>query len=281
MEQTNEMIEQLKADLSGATTYSDLMGKDGAIKNLLDKSIEQMLDSELTEHLGYPRHSPAGNNSGNNRNGKTRKKLKNENGEIEISVPRDRNGNFDPIIVKKYERTIGPIEDKIISMYAKGMTTRDIQSHVTELYGIDISPTLVSNITNKLIDLAEEWHSRALEKVYPIIFLDAIHYKIRDEDTRKVVSKAAYTCLAIDTEGHKDLLGLWVSETEGANFWLTVLTELKNRGVEDIFIACIDGLKGFPEAINSVFPKTEIQLCVIHQTCLQQASQKYAKIYCF
>jgi len=265
MELTNEMIEQLKADLSGATTYRDLMGKDGAIKNLLAKSIEQMLDSELTEHLGYPRHSPAGNNSGNNRNGKTRKRLKNDNGEIEISVPRDRNGNFDPIIVKKYERTIGPIEDKIISMYAKGMTTRDIQSHVTELYGINISPTLVSNITNKLIDLAEEWHSRPLEKVYPIIFLDAIHYKIRDEDTRKVVSKAAYTCLAIDAEGHKDLLGLWVSETEGANFWLTVLTELKNRGVEDIFIACIDGLKGFPEAINSVFPKTEIQLCVIHQ----------------
>ncbi len=148
MERTNEMIEQLKADLSGATTYRDLMGKDGAIKNLLAKSIEQMLDSELTEHLGYPRHSPAGNNSGNNRNGKTRKRLKNDNGEI---------------------------EDEIISMYAKGMTTRDIQSHVTELYGIDISPTLVSNITNKLIDLAEGWHSGPLEKVYPIIFLDAIH----------------------------------------------------------------------------------------------------------
>ncbi len=265
MELTNEMIEQLKADLSGAKTYSDLMGKDGAIKNLLAKSIEQMLDSELTEHLGYSKHSPEGINSGNNRNGRTKKRLKNDNGEIEISVPRDRNGSFDPIIVKKYERTIGPIEDKIISMYAKGMTTRDIQAHVTELYGIDISPTLVSNITNKLIDLAEEWHSRPLEKVYPIIFLDAIHYKIRDENTRKVVSKAAYTCLAIDSEGHKDLLGLWVSEAEGANFWLNVLTELKNRGVEDIFIACIDGLKGFPEAINSVFPKTEIQLCVIHQ----------------
>lgn len=265
MEVTEKMIDQLKADLSKAKTYEDLMGKDGAIKKLIANSLEQMLECELTEHLGYDKYSPIGKNSGNSRNGKTHKTLKNDNGEIEITVPRDRNANFDPVIVKKYEKTIGPIEDKIISMYAKGMTTRDIQTHVTELYGIDISPTLVSNITNKLIDLADQWHSRPLEKVYPIIFLDAIHYKIRDEGTRKVVSKAAYTCLAIDIEGHKDLLGLWVSETEGANFWLTVLTELKNRGVEDIFIACIDGLKGFPEAINSVFPKTEIQLCVIHQ----------------
>lgn len=265
MELTNEMIQQLKADLEDVKTYTDLMGKDGAIKNLIANSLEQMLDSELTEHLGYPPHSATGNNSGNSRNGKTRKTLKNDNGEIDISVPRDRNGDFEPIVVKKYERTIGPIEDKIISMYAKGMTTRDIQSHVTELYGIDISPTLVSNITNKLIDLAREWHSRPLERTYPIVFFDAIHYKSRDEDTKKVVSKAAYTCLAVDKEGHKDLLGLWVSETEGANFWLTVLTELNNRGVQDIFIACIDGLTGFPEAINSVFPKTEIQLCVIHQ----------------
>ena len=265
MELTEKMIEQLKADLSKSKTYDDLMGKDGAIKKLIAKSLEQMLESELTEHLGYDKYSPVGKNSGNSRNGKTHKSLKNDNGEIEITVPRDRNGEFDPIIVKKYEKTIGPIEDKIISMYAKGMTTRDIQTHVNELYGIDISPTLVSNITNKLIDLADQWHSRPLEKTYPIVFFDAIYYKIRDEDTRKVVSKAAYTCLAIDTEGHKELLGLWVSEAEGANFWLTVLTELKNRGLEDIFIACIDGLKGFPEAINSVFPKTEIQLCVIHQ----------------
>lgn len=180
-------------------------------------------------------------------------------------------GNFgraiplgDPVIVKKYEKTIGPIEDKIISMYAKGMTTRDIQSHITELYGLDISPTLVSNITERIVDLAKEWQNRPLEKIYPIIFLDAIHYKVRN-DSNKVTSKGAYTCLAIDMEGKKDLLGLWVSETEGANFWLNVLTELKNRGVEDIFIACIDGLTGFPEAINTVFPKTEIQLCVIHQ----------------
>ena len=264
MELTEEMIEQLKADLAKAKTYDDLMGKDGAIKKLIANTLEQMLESELTEHLGYERYSPVGKNSGNSRNGKTHKTLKNDNGQIEISVPRDRNGEFDPVIVKKYEKTVGPIEDKIISMYAKGMTTRDIQSHITELYGIDISPTLVSNITDKIVVLAEEWQNRPLEKKYAIVFLDAIHYKVRDT-SKKVVSKAAYTALAVDMEGHKDLLGLWVGESEGANFWLNVLTELKNRGVEDIFIASIDGLKGFPEAINSVFPKTEIQLCVIHQ----------------
>lgn len=264
MKLTEEMIEQLKADLSKAKNYNDLMGKDGAIKKLISKTLEQMLESELTEHLGYERYSPEGKNSGNSRNGKYHKTLKNDNGEIELTVPRDRNGEFDPVIVKKYEKTIGPIEDKIISMYAKGMTTRDIQSHITELYGLDISATLVSNITNKIIDLAQEWQNRPLEKIYPIVFFDAIHYKIRDE-SKKVISKAAYTCLAVDIQGHKDLLGLWIGEAEGANFWLNILTELKNRGVEDILIASIDGLKGFPEAINTIFPKTEIQLCVIHQ----------------
>ena len=219
---------------------------------------------KLTEHLGYEKHSPIGKNTGNSRNGKTYKRLKNDNGEIEITVPRDRNGEFDPVIVKKYERTIGPIEDKIISMYAKGMTTRDIQSHIQDLYGLDISPALVSNITDKIVHLAIEWQNRPLENIYPIVFFDAIHYKVRD-DSKKVVSKAAYTCLAVDLEGRKDLLGLWISETEGSNFWLNVLTEIKNRGVKDILLASIDGLKGFPDAINTVFPNTEIQLCVIHQ----------------
>ena len=264
MKLTEEMIEQLKADLSKAKSYEDLMGKDGAIKKLLSNTLEQMLEAELTEHLGYEKHSPIGKNTGNSRNGKTHKTLKNDNGEIEITVPRDRNGEFDPVIVKKYERTIGPIEDKIISMYAKGMTTRDIQSHIQDLYGLDISPTLVSNITDKIVHLAVEWQNRPLENIYPIVFFDAIHYKVRD-DSKKVISKAAYTCLAVDLEGRKDLLGLWISEAEGSNFWLNVLTELKNRGVKDILLASIDGLKGFPEAINAVFPNTEIQLCVIHQ----------------
>jgi transposase-like protein len=264
MELTEKMIEQLKADLSKAKTYEDLMGKEGAIKKLISQSLEQMLESELTEQLGYERYSPAGKNSGNSRNGKTHKTLKNDNGEIEITVPRDRNGEFNPIIVKKYERTIGPIEDKIISMYAKGMTTRDIQSHIQELYGLDVSATLISNITDKIVEVAIEWQNRPLEGIYPIVYFDAIHYKVKD-DSKKVISKAAYTCLGVEIGGRKDLLGLWVGEAEGANFWLSVLTELKNRGVKDILIACIDGLRGFPEAINTVFPKTEIQLCVIHQ----------------
>jgi putative transposase len=264
MELTDKMIEQLKADLSNAKNYDDLMGKNGAIKKLLAHSLEEMLESELTEQLGYEKNSPRGNNSGNSRNGKSHKTLKNENGEIQITVPRDRNGEFDPVIVKKYERTIGPIEDKIISMYSKGMTVRDIQSHIQELYGLDASATLISNITDKIVHIATEWQNRPLESIYPIVFFDAIHYKVRD-DSKKVTSKAAYTCLAVDINGRKDLLGLWVGEAEGANFWLNVLTELKNRGVQDILIACIDGLKGFPDAINSVFPKTEVQLCVIHQ----------------
>jgi len=265
MKLTDEMIEQLKADLSKAKNYEDLMGKDGAIKKLISQSLEQMLESELTEQLGYERYSPLGKNNGNSRNGKTHKTLKNDNGEIEITVPRDRNGEFDPIIIKKYERTIGPIENKIISMYAKGMTTRDIQSHIQEMYGLDVSATLVSNITDKIVHIATEWQNRPLEGIYPIVFFDAIHYKVRDESTKKVASKAAYTCLGVELSGRKDLLGLWVGEAEGANFWLSVLTELKNRGVKDILIACIDGLKGFPEAIQTIFPKTEIQLCVIHQ----------------
>jgi len=265
MELTEQMIEQFKADLKTAKTYEDLMGKDGAIKKLITSSLEQMLEAELTEHLGYERYAPKGKNSGNSRNGKTHKTLKNDNGQIELTVPRDRESTFDPIIVKKYERTIGPIEDKIISMYAKGMTTRDIQTHLTELYGLDVSPTLISNITDKIVHLATEWQNRPLEALYPIVFFDAIHYKVKDETTRKIVSKAAYTCLAVTLEGKKDLLGLWVGEAEGANFWLGVLTELRNRGVQDILISCIDGLKGFPDAIQTIFPKTEIQLCVIHQ----------------
>ena len=213
------MIEQLKADLKTAKTYQDLMGENGAIKKIIKASLEGMLDAELTEHLGYEKYSPIGKNTGNSRNGKTYKTLKNENGEIELTVPRDRNGTFDPVIVKKYERTLGPIEDKIISMYAKGMTTRDIQSHVQEFYGLDISASLVSQITDKIIDLAKQWHNRPLESIYPIVFFDAIHYKVIPQSGKgKVTNKAAYTCLALDITGRKDLLGLWISEAEGANF---------------------------------------------------------------
>ncbi|HPI39084.1 MAG TPA: IS256 family transposase [Ignavibacteriaceae bacterium] len=273
------MIEQLKFDLKKARTYQDLMGEDGAIKKLIKSSLEGMLEAELTEHLGYEKYSPSGKNTGNSRNGKTQKTLKNDNGEIDLTVPRDRNGSFDPIVVKKYERTIGPIEDKIISMYAKGMTTRDIQSHIHEIYGLDISPTLVSNITDKILDLAKQWHNRPLEALYPIVFFDAIHYKVQTEG--RVSNKAAYTALAVDINGKKDLLGLWVAETEGANFWLNIFTELKNRGVEDILITCVDGLKGFPDAIHTVFPKAEVQLCIIHliRNTLKYVASKDQKLF--
>ncbi len=263
MQLTEAQIFQLQKDLSKAKTYEELMGKDGAIKKLLKSFLEHMLESELTEHLGYEKHSLAGNHSGNSRNGKTYKTIKTDQGEIEIKTPRDRNSTFDPIIVKKYEKTLGPIEDKIISMYAKGMTTRDIQSHVEDIYGLEVSPTTISNITNSIISHAKEWQSRPLSRLYPIVFFDAIHYKVRQDG--KVLSKAAYTCLSIDLEGKKDMLGIWVGEAEGANFWLGILTELRNRGVEDILISAVDGLKGFPEAIESVFPNCEVQQCVIHQ----------------
>ena len=200
MELTTEMIEQLKADLKTAKTYQDLMGENGAIKKIIKASLEGILDAELTEHLGYEKYK----NNGNSRNGKTHKTLKNDNGEIDITVPRDRNGSFDPLIVKKYERTLGPIEDKIISMYAKGMTTRDIQSHVQEFYGLDVSASLISQITDKIIDLAKEWHNRPLENLYPIVFFDAIHYKVTSEG--KVTNKAAYTCLSLNIDGRKDIL---------------------------------------------------------------------------
>ena len=263
MKLTPEMIQQLESDLSKAKTYEDLMGKNGAIKKLIKSSLENLLETELTEHLGYDKNSPEGNNSGNNRNGKTYKTIKTDEGQIELTIPRDRNATFDPIIVKKYEKTLGPIEDKIISMYSKGMTTRDIQSHVEELYGLEVSPTTISNITDSIVVHAKEWQNRPLAEIYPIVFFDAIHYKVRENG--KVVSKAAYTCLALDLEGKKDMLGIWVGESEGANYWLGIMTELRNRGVQDILIAAVDGLKGFPDAIESVFPGCEVQQCIIHQ----------------
>lgn len=262
MELSREVLQQFIEDLSNAKTYEDLMGKDGAIKKLMGKSFEALLGGELTEHLGYTKNSPEGNNSGNSRNGSSKKTLKNDNGEIELRVPRDRNGTFDPVLVKKYQTTIGDIEPKIISMYAKGMTTRDIQSHIEDLYGLQMSPTFISNVTESIRDLAVEWQSRPLNAMYPVVFFDAIFYKVRHNG--KVINKAAYTCLAIDANGYKDFLGIWICETEGANFWRGVFTELRNRGVNDILIACIDGLTGLDDAINSIFPKTEIQLCVVH-----------------
>lgn len=247
------------------------------LKELFKETLQQILEAEMEEHLGYPKHDPAGNNSGNSRNGYSKKTVKTRLGNAEIEVPRDRNGEFEPQIVKKYERTSNQLEDQIIAMYAKGLSTRDIEKHVPDIYGIDISPTMVSKITDKILPMITEWQSRPLERIYPIVFLDAIHFKVRQDS--RIVNKAAYSVLGITLDGHKDILGIWVGEHESAKFWLGVLNDLKNRGVEDIFIACKDGLTGFSEPINAVFPRTELQLCVIHQirNSLRYVPYKYKK----
>jgi len=234
-----------------------------ALKDLFKRTLQEILKTEMSDHLGYEKNDVRGNNSGNSRNGYSSKIIKTSLGETELEIPRDRNGKFEPQIIKKYEKNASEIEEQIIAMYAKGMSTRDIEAHMKDIYGIDVSADLVSKITDKVFPLITEWQSRPLERVYPIVFLDAIHFKVRKDN--RIVNKAAYSVLGIDVMGRKDILGIWIGEHESASFWLGVCNDLKNRGVEDILIACKDGLSGFSEAINSVFPRTSIQLCVIHQ----------------
>lgn len=267
----------LDEELEKCETMEDLTGKNGLIQKLVGGMVEKLLEKEMEDHLGYEKHSSKGDLSGNSRNGKSKKSVHGSHGELEIEVPRDRNGEFEPKLIKKRQTHISSFDDKIISMYARGMTTRDIQSHIKEIYGADISPTMISGITDKVIAVAEEWQSRPLEKIYPIVFFDAIHYKVKEGS--QVVTKAAYSCLGINLEGKKDILGAWIGESEGAKLWLQVFTELKNRGLDDIFIACMDGLKGLPEALQSVFPQAEVQLCVIHmiRNSLKYVPHKYSK----
>jgi transposase-like protein len=274
---SEKVVEQLHKDLEKSKTVDDLLGKKGAIKNLVKSLLEEMLGAELSNHLGYEKNDKASKETDNRRNGSSSKTLKSEYGDMQVDIPRDRQGEFEPVLIGKYQKDLGVIEDKVLSMYAKGMSTRDIQSHIEEIYGIELSPTTISNITEKVLELVTEWQSRALESVYPIVYFDAIHFKVREEG--KVLSKAAYTALGIDSNGFKDLLGIWIGDSEGANFWLGILTELRNRGVEDILICSIDGLKGFPEAIETVFPQAEVQLCIIHQirNSLRYISYKHQK----
>src|SRR5208283_1595733 len=210
----------------------------------------------------YEPHAPAGRNSGNSRNGATKKKLKGDFGELELETPRDRNASFEPKIVAKGQTRFTGFDDKILSMYARGMSTREIQGHLEEIYGVEVSPTLISNVTDAVVEEVKAWQSRPLDEVIPILYLDALFVKIRDNG--HVQNKAIYVAIGVNLEGHKEVLGLWAAQTEGAKFWLQVLTELQSRGVKDIFIACVDGLKGFPEAIEAVFPRTEVQLCIVH-----------------
>jgi putative transposase len=233
------------------------------LKEIFKDTIQEVFEAEMDNHLGYKKHKSEGDNTGNSRNGHSSKTLNTRFGNIEIEIPRDRNGEFEPQIIKKYEKTSNQLEDQIIAMYAKGMSTRDIEEHMKDIYGIEVSPAMVSKITDKILPMISEWQSRPLERVYPIVFLDAIYFKVRKEN--KIVNKAAYSVLGINTAGQKDVLGIWVGENESSSFWLGVCNDLKSRGVQDILIACKDGLKGFSEAINTVFPHTEIQLCIIHQ----------------
>jgi putative transposase len=231
-------------------------------QDLLKITVEASLNAEMDAHLGYARHSPEGYGSGNSRNGYGTKKLKSGHGIIEIDTPRDRNGSFEPQLVTKNQTRLSHFDDKILTLYAKGMSTRDIVETFRELYGADISPTLVSNVTEAVLSKVVEWQSRPLDALYPILYLDCIVVKIRQD--KRVINKAVYLALGVSLEGKKELLGLWLSENEGAKFWLSVLTELKNRGVKDVFIACVDGLTGFPEAIAAAFPRTQVQLCIVH-----------------
>lgn len=241
----------------------DIVGENGLLKQFTKAVLERVLQGELTEHLGYDKHDPAGNNSGNSRNGVTTKTLKGEFGEMRLETPRDRQGTFEPKIIAKGQTRFTGFDDKIISLYSRGMSTREIQGHLEEMYQVEVSPALISTVTEAVMEEVKTWQSRPLEAVYPIVYLDALVVKIRDGG--HVRNRAIYVVIGVNLEGHKEVLGLWAGQAEGAKFWLKVLTELKNRGVNDIFIACIDGLTGFPEAITTVFPQAEVQLCIVHQ----------------
>lgn len=254
-----ELLDQL---LQHCDDPQDLLAQGGFLHQLTGRLVERALEGEMTDHLGYDKHDAAGKGSGNSRNGHTAKTLRSEHGDVEVRIPRDRGGAFEPVLVPKHERRLPALNDKILALYARGMTTRDIQGHLEELYHTDISPTLVSNVTAAALDEVTAWQNRPLDAAYPVLYLDALFVKVRHEG--HVRSKAVYLALGINLDGEKELLGLWIAETEGARFWLGVLTELKNRGVEDVLICCVDGLTGFEEAIQTVFPLTLVQLCIVH-----------------
>jgi putative transposase len=252
----------IDALLSGYQKPEDLLGANGLLKQLTKALVERALEAEMTEHLGHAKHGPVSNAIGNTRNGKSRKTLKGDFGELPIEIPRDRLGHFEPQIIGKHQSRWTGFDDKIISLYARGLTVREIQSHLEELYGAEVSPTLISSVTDAVTEEVKAWQLRPLDPIYPIVYLDCIHVKVRDTGAVRV--KAVYLAIGINMDGEKEVLGLWIAQTEGAKFWLQVVTDLKNRGVQDIFIACVDGLKGFPEAIEAVYPQAAVQLCIVH-----------------
>ena len=254
-----DLIDLLLADYQKP---EDLIGENGILKQLTKAIVERALQAELAAHLGHDKHGTVANDSGNTRNGSSVKTLKGDFGALPLDIPRDRDGSFEPQLVAKHQTRWTGFDDKVLSLYARGMTVREIQSHLEEMYGTAVSPTLISSVTDAVMDEVKAWQARPLDALYPIVYLDCIHAKVRDSGAVRV--KAVYLALGVNLNGDKELLGLWVAQTEGAKFWLQVVTELKNRGVQDIFIACVDGLKGFPEAIEAVFPKTAVQLCIVH-----------------
>ena len=265
------LIEELSSKITSQDDLAELS------RQLLKQTIERALNAELDNHLGYEKHATDGHHTGNSRNGSHAKTLKGDFGEMEISNPRDRNGSFEPNLVKKNQTRFGSFDKKILSLYARGMTTRDIASSFKEMYDADVSHTVISRVTDAVLDEVSIWQSRPLDEIYPILYLDCIVVKVHHD--KRVINKSIYLALAVNTDGHKELLGMWISENEGAKFWMSVLTELKNRGVKDIFIACVDGLKGFPDAINAVYPETKIQLCIVHmvRNSLRYVSYKEMK----
>lgn len=256
--------ETLSKELGSAKSIDDFFGKEGIFARMFGKTLETMLEAEMDNHLGYSKHDPKGYNSGNSRNGTRSRKIRTSLGDQEIEIPRDRNGDYKPRLLKNYSTSSNEIEDKIVTLYSRGMTVQDIQESLSEMYGINVSDSLISQITGKVMPLVEEWRVRPLDSVYPIVYLDATHVKLRRE--RRVLAFPVHICLALNTEGKKEILGIWLGEEkEGANFWLSVITDLQQRGVKDILIAAVDGLTGFKDAIQSVYPNTVVQRCVIHQ----------------
>jgi putative transposase len=256
---TKEILDELLKDYQKP---EDLLGQSGLLQQLSKALIERVLEGELTHQLGYEKYSIEGKNSGNSRNGKSRKTLKGKQGEIPIAVPRDRNGEFEPQFVKKHQTRFDGFDDKIISLYARGMTTGEIQGHLQDIYGVEVSPELISSVTDGVLEEVRVWQARPLEKLYVILYLDALVVKVKQEG--RIANRSIYLAVGVTLQGHKEVLGFWAASNEGAKFWLGVVTELKNRGVEDILIACVDGLKGFPEAIEAVFPQAQVQLCIVH-----------------
>jgi len=270
-------VSKVQEKLKKVKSLSDLTGSNGVIQEIIKATVERILKAEQEVHLGYEPYKKPDQEIDNSRNGYSKKTIKTSSGEVEIEVPRDRKGSFEPQFIQKHQSFDPDLESRITGMYARGMTTRDIQSQLEEFYGTAVSPALISKITDKILDGIGQWQTRPLADVYPVVFMDAIFYKVRQEG--KVISKAAYTCLGIDLEGKSDVLGIWIAEAEGAHFWQSVLTDLKARGIKDIFIACVDGLKGFPEAIANIFPQTMVQLCIVHQirASLRYMASKYQK----